>query len=809
MFEKETTKFIMPYRSLLLPLLFIVFQAGAQIQTQFPAQNQFDAYRQSGVQEKLFLHTDKDFYLAGEICWFKVYYVDASFHRPLDLSKIAYVEVLDKNNKAVLQAKIALNEGDGNGSIYLPATLESGNYRLRSYTNWMKNYTADFFFEKNITIINPQKVYDGDSVQQKEAYDIQFFPEGGNLVNGIRSTIALRITDQHGKGVICDGVVVNEKNDTIRKISTLKFGMGNFEMIPSSGTKYRAILSLGNGKKIESVLPAAYTTGYVMHLESVDNNQLKIAIETSRDIHSAVYLFAHTRGSIKTSMKADVLNGTAEFIVDKNKLGEGISHFTVFNEERQPVCERLYFKYPAQKLSITMKTDATGYELRNKISLEVNSSNQDIKPVQADLSLAVYKLDDLQRLDEMDITNYLWLSSDLSGTVESPSFYFTNINELTLTAMDNLMLTQGWRRFKWEDILHNKKPSFDYIPEYVGHIVNGRVVKTGTGQPAKEIDSYLSVPGTRTQFRTTQSNAKGAIKFEMKDFYNDGEIIVQTNNQRDSAYTIEITSPFSDNHSNKPLPAFKLPNENATTLTNHNIGVQVENVYNGLKQKQFRLPALDTSSFYLKPDITYLLDNYVRFTTMEEVLREYVKPVNVKRRNGKYYFPVFDELRKLFFETDPLLLLDGVPVFDMNKFINYDPLLVRKLEVVSRVYYMGNTFFSGIVNFVTYNGNLTNYELDPHATVIDYDGLQLQREFYSPVYDTRLQAESKLPDFRNLLFWSPNIKTNESGKQNISFYGSDLPGKYVLVIQGITAEGNTGSSVMQIEIREPASVTNK
>ena len=119
----------------------------------------------------------------------KNYNVDAYYHKPLNFGKVAYIEILDKNNLPVLQAKVALNEGKGNGSFYLPNSIFSGNYRLRAYTNWMKNEGADYFFEKQLTIINAQKNSSENNLPKKMAYEISFFPEGGNLVNGIETQI--------------------------------------------------------------------------------------------------------------------------------------------------------------------------------------------------------------------------------------------------------------------------------------------------------------------------------------------------------------------------------------------------------------------------------------------------------------------------------------------------------------------------------------------------------------------------------------------------------------------------------------------
>ncbi len=100
----------------------------------------------------------------------------------------------------------------GNGSFLLPVDLASGKYRLRSYTNWMKNFSANYFFEKELTIVNPRFFTGKDSLRQKTAYRINFFPEGGNLVYGLKSRVAFSVTDQSNRGISCEGFIVNDKN---------------------------------------------------------------------------------------------------------------------------------------------------------------------------------------------------------------------------------------------------------------------------------------------------------------------------------------------------------------------------------------------------------------------------------------------------------------------------------------------------------------------------------------------------------------------------------------------------------------------
>ena len=491
-----------------------------------------------------------------------------------------------------------------------------------------------------------------------------------------------------------------------------------------------------------------------------------------------------------------------EFFIDKGRLGDGISHFTVFDAGRIPVCERLYFKFPENRLEIGLTTDKQVYANREKIKIHIITANQNGLPLPANLSMAVYQLDSLQGMDEMNIDNYLWLSSDLEGKIESPGYYFNNKGAGTEEAMDNLMMTQGWRRFRWEDIRQNKKPAFEFVPEYVGHTIKGKISDSATGVPARGVGVYLSSPGGRLQFRTAMSDSNGLIHFEMKDFYSNGGLILHTRYQKDSLLNIEVSDPFYHKYSDRKFSHDHQNDISQRVLMNHYVALRVQNQYAGNRLNEFRSPVIDTLPFYGNPDVSYLLDDYVRFTTMEEVLREYVAPVTLISRNGKYELKVLDEDREhVFFESEPLVLLNGVPVLDFNRIIQYDPLNIRKLDIVARTYFYGNMAFEGILNFVGYNGQVQAFELDPHSIVMDYEGLQAKREFYSPVYDTQQQIENRLPDFRKLLYWSPDIQTNTRGEKDIGFYSSDLTGHYAVIIQGISGDGKTGTQVIELTVK--------
>ena len=137
-----------------------------------------------------------------------------------------------------------------------------------------------------------------------------------------------------------------------------------------------------------------------------------------------------------------------------------------------------------------------------------------------------------------------------------------------------------------------------------------------------------------------------------------------------------------------------------------------------------------------------------------------------------------------------------------RKYLAIDPLKIKRLDVIKDRYFWGPSDAEGILSYASYKSDLAGVEIDPHAVVMDYEGMQLQRVFYSPVYDTDAQVASHMPDFRNLLYWGPTIKTNISGESQVTFYTSDEEGRYVVVIQGITADGESGSQSFTFDVKK-------
>lgn len=753
--------------------------------------------------EKVFIHTDRTFYLTGETVWFKLYCVNGSSHALSNASRVAYLEFITSDKQAAIQAKIEIKaDGTGSGSIPLPTSLNSGNYIVRAYTNWMKNAGSEFFFQQPITIVNPFiRLAPPEKVTSQATYDAQFFPEGGNLVAGLKSTVAFRVVDSQGKGIKYQGILLNQANDTITQFRPTKNGIGRFEFTPQKGQTYRALVTSDSTQnKSFYDLPKVFDQGTVLHIKE-NGEQLNIGVTNSeQQTNKIVEVLVHTRQAIVLSERMTLKNNQGSIQIDKTKIPDGITHITLFSESQQPLCERLYFKAPTGKLDI--KASASTYEqlTRKRIALDLTTTVTE-KAASANLSVAVFKSDSLQ-LPGPNIISYLLLTSDLRGNIESPDYYTSGNSSEIREATDNLMLTHGWSRFKWEDMSESKNQP-THILEHGGHIIQGRVFDK-SNKPAAGVTTYLASPGPYSRPYLSQSDAAGNIHFETPHFYGSNEVIIQTNPERDSTYHIEISEPFAAIESSLSIQGLSLNSKSGSRIEQRSILMQVQNIQNAKILKPKGIYG-DTTLFYGTPDEHYRLDDYTRFTTMEEVMREYVKGVMVRKRRNTFQFSNLDMIHKNPFSGNPLILIDGVPVFDATRIIGFDPLRVKYIDVVKQRYLIGGAAFDGIVAYRTYKGDLGGFQPDIKGLITDYDGIELRQEFFSPKYETPQQRSSTLPDMRSLLFWSSDVQTDAKGSKRVEFYTSDNAGKYNVVIQGITPEGHPGFTTLTFEVKnDPA-----
>lgn len=742
--------------------------------------------------EKVYVHLDRPTYLIGETVWFSMWVTDEQL-KPSPISSIGYLEFIDSDGEPVIQHKVAIQNGKGEGSFRISSDLATRVFRVRAYTQWMKNFSDSHFFESFVYIINPFLPL---PVTQRnvEKPDLQFFPEGGHALIGVENKIAFKGQNSEGVGFEFKGRILDENGKTVASFQPQVHGIGHFLFTPVEGKQYSAEITDNNGNTYQYPFDIISERGYALRVTD-RGSQLQIDVFRLNSTQDEPLFLLLYKGENSLGYRMEWAGNHALLELDKTKLNPGVNVLTLFDSKYQPVAERLFFQPLLTNQEIQVTTGKAVYGKREKISIELQPQHLS-DTVEA--SLAVFLTDDLPEPSTTSINTYLLLTSALKGQIENPDYYFAQ-GKTVSNALDDVMLTHGWRRFRSEELISTPfQPQ--YLPEPYGHLITGRIVSQSDGTPLDRRSILAAFPSAKAMPWVGITNENGAFILETKDFFGPREMVFQTNFRIDSTCQIIVNSPFAAITDKPRFPSLELDGRHQAALLKRSINMQSVNSYFPAPKTEVEL---DTVPFYDTPDFRYYLDDYTRFPTMEEVLSEYIPPVSIRLRRGKYYARVIETgVHKQYFTEDPLILIDGIPVFDTDRIIHFDPLKVKRADVVNRMYFLGPLTFPGIISFSTYTHDLSGFEVDPKALIVAYDGVLEKREFYVPNYDQKKRNSERLPDFRNLLFWTPSVKIAPGSPTKIEFNASDQPGNYRIILQGLSKDGVPVSAKGQFEIKD-------
>lgn len=767
-----------------LALLLITFPSFSQ-QDRSPGvyENKLRAFYKNNYQEQIYIQTDKRAYITGERVYFKVFCLEKTTSKASKLSKVAYFEILSDDNKQLIKAKIELKNGSGHGQVFIPTNINSGNFVMRGYTRWMQNYGPESFFHNMITIINPFKKLGLNPLSKPDDITINFYPETGDPINGLQTKVIFDCRYANGHPAKVQGILFANDTTEVVRFSPDQNGYGNFEYTPDIFNKYQVALLHADSTVTTHKVPMTIGKGLALQ---VDESKKDFTI----DIYCNDQLILESSDRIITILQQEdvmvlnkdlkLLNGKTSFTFDKTLLNDGVANLYLFSEGGDLLKTRSILKIEEKNEELISLTNST-YVTREGVKLSLDNKFDDFM----DCSIAAGSFHDNFKGQYLSLTNYLLIDHALKGFIYGIETYFEGDIESISSSINDLLIAFPEEKTDWLSAVEDKV----FIPEYRGAIITGQVVHKVTKEPTYGIYAYISTPGKNVQFNATQSKHDGQLIFEMNKFYGSNDVIIQTDYTKDTMYTIHIDNPFSEKYLEYNLPEINVDESMQTWIEQRSYNMQISNTYQKYETKLPPLTVIDTTTFYNDPDATYFLDDFTRFIVMEEVLREYVNGTNVRKNKEGFYLRMLDLERNDVFTENPLMLLDGVAVFDANEIIALDPLKIEKIETVKRRFHKGYLDCHGILNLTSYDGNLPGYKLNENAVIIEYDGLQFSRQYKFPEYLKPKDKRSTYPDFRNTLYWNPDYKSDDNSETIAEFYTSDAIDKYEVIINGISKNG--------------------
>ncbi len=791
-----------------------------------------EQFGQKFPQEKVHLHLDRNYFATGDTLHFRAYVVNADKNQFSTLSKILYVDLFNVDNSSRTTLSFPLEEGTASGTIEFPDTLKEGTYILQAYTNWMRNFDKDFFYH---TILKIGSVADSRSnikkeipVSKRNFHEAQFFPEGGNLVDGLTSVVGFKATGPNGLGEEVSGTITDESGKVLTSFRSAFAGMGRLILKPTAGHYYTALVKFQDGTIQKTALPLSSRSGYVLTVNNQENNNVIIQVNQSgQQLAGPVYLVSQANNKLISITELNTVSNSATISIPRRKFPSGIVQLTLFDKFSDPMAERLIFinRHDQLRLNLSMSKVTSG---STKFKMTVEVTDELSNPVSGGFSVAVLNqtttTDSSARMPS--ILSDLLLTSDLKGNIEYPDYYFRDKSPETSFNLDNLMLTQGWRRFLWKDLLAGKFPGSTYKAEK-NLSLSGEVESKGL--PVPNLRLSLVSKGNPAFTLDTMTDNKGHFTFDLPDLVGQHQFMVVASTKGNKDLKILFDHNPQPNVAGSPIPVS--PSGLDNQLLNYlSVKRQYPTDRPGLSEGQLhQLKEVEVKSkkLTLTEKAVAASENLNGPGNADQIIT--YKDLNncndlemclQGKLNGVVFKTVMDpnshSYKKVPFsisgmDKPMLLVVDGVAIPSNQAFLsNISAVDVQAIEVLrtgSKLVVYGTDASGGALVITTKKGGIDYEGINeplkitgnvPGVFYVNYDGYHKSREFYIPPMDQAFTKKSKSPE---TIFWKPLVQTNDEGKESVEFPVGINVKKNAVVVEGLSADGKIGYKYEEKVIR--------
>jgi len=791
--------------------------------------NKLNAFAAKHLVEKAYLHLDKPAYFWGDTVWYKAYTVIGAEHKLSAFSSVLHIELIGPGDSVVRRQVLQLTEGVAWGNLLLSRDLKPGDYRIRAYTNWMRNAGPEYFYDQKLQIAGLNSA--NTAIQKTTASnpDVQFFPESGYMINGVRSRIAVKVVSTAGLGEFVKGTIEDNSGSVVADFETQRLGMGSFFITPQAGKTYRAIIKTGESSFVTE-LPAARESGFVL---SIVNKQDSIDVTVSANAplfkekqHSRFYLLGQLGGKIYYTFLGKLDNTVVTWAINKTRFPSGILQFTLFSESGEPLNERIVFIQNNDVLKLSLSNPVVIAKARQNIKIELNAKDNDNNPVMGSFSVSVFNEGHpyADEENESTILTNLLLTSDLKGYIEKPNYYFMAQNDQNRANLDLLMMTQGYRRFEWKRVLTGVDESLAYQPEKALELSGSLKTSSGVAIPNGKVmlsamqDAY---------FADTLTDVNGNFKFRGLVLPDSTRILLsgrKANDSRNVVININTDYPQVPKLLQHQTNAALTPEMQAAIKRSY-VEYQQQLKNDSLKNvRQLKEVSIRAQRLEMNPVLS-ISSNLNGPGHADQVISDkqladcidlsdciLAKATGIKFKNGRFYtYRSQAHINTIsnpsggteIVETAMAVIIDG-NVMDDSHIDDVSPRDIASIEVLrsgANLAIYGSEASGGAFVITTKRFDVVDYKntSTPGLIVYRFPGFIKAREFYSPKY-VASATNPQQPDLRNTIYWNPELITDKNGNISFNYYNADAHGTYRVVIEGIDDNGNLGRLVYRYKV---------
>lgn len=796
--------------------------------------------------EKVHLHFDNTSYYVGDTIWFKTYVVLAETEVPSSISRPLYVELVDQAGHIADRQIIKLTQGEGNGQFILSSSMLSGYYEVRAYTRWMLAFSEPRYFSRTFPIYQPShsdqpersiSTYDlSPSMEKrpkknKEKLDLRFFPEGGQLVEGVTSQVAFKAESINEGAIELLGTLYTKEGKEITSFNTLHDGMGHFEYTPSAQPAVATVQY--QGKEYKFTLPQAVPAGYV--LKAVSNAgvlSVKLFCNAATPQDTVAVFISHQGRPYVCQLIHCRPDAPQEFVLPTRKLPKGVLQISVLNRDGNTLCERFVYVYPKAPLQILPAELKEVYPPYAPIRCELQVNNAIGEPVSGHLSVSIRDAirSDYQEYDNTIFTDLL-LTSDLKGYIHQPGYYFTDTSPRKQEELDVLLLIHGWRKYDMSQQIGVTPFTPLQLPE-PQLTLNGRVKSTIFKKDLKDIAlSIMIKKESEIITGNTNTDEYGCFSIPVENFEGTMEAVLQTRKigkerNKDASILIDRNfspepRPYSYNEvhplwkptSNWQQQAGKFDSlylDSIRRIDGRYLLDEIEIMSKRRRQSTNMTTKIKEQSidayYNVRQSVDLFRDNGKIVTTIPELM-EMLSPHFLWERSSnnctyrqKPICYIMDN--HILSETEVKMMLtevDGLASIIIGKGTKgIDDDIIQN----SKVSDSNDINFSELDKYsIFYLIPLPRRDvLNKHETAVPgtrqtvIQGYTHPLEYYSPAYPTRELYMDKA-DKRRTLYWNPSVQTDSNGKAVIECYNNQYSTPLIIQAETLTGDGKIGSLI--------------
>lgn len=775
----------MQQRLLLILLLLVSLDISAQEKPELDAVYE-DYFNLTRVIPHL--HLNKTSFLQGEEVWFKAYIVDQNKNKLNDITSNLVCTLHDEEGNEVARKLIFIDKGIGHGSFLLDTVFQKKTYYLKASTNWMKNFKEDQTYLQKINIIRD---FNKKAKKTKVQYDVQILPEGGHLVESVKSMVGVVIKNNNNEGIKIDnGLVLNEAGSEVGSFKTNLFGHGKFELNYRTGEKYFVSFTV-NEEKVTKQVPLAKPLGYVLNINNSSKKYLRIILKTNyntqirAESRTVKVLIHNTKFYLLENIKLNPNYRDYDLFIEREKLKKGINIITIFDHKDRPLSERIAFNYSDdlfETVSIgksAVQNDSISFSLQKK---QNNRASYYLSASFLPEGTKAYNPDN-------NIYASILLKPYVRGYIQNASYYFRNTNEKKLLDLDLLLLTQGWSKYKWNNVLYNTPtPTFENE--------RGITIKGELNIPEKRLRGKLSLVAPKDNIYT--SKRLSSLSYEFKHLYlREGTRLIlsylkKKKEIKPNGYLRFIPSIVNEKIS---IPAITdIQRIEDTTAINVSKFLVERELLDEIKLKS-------EVKFNNRPIVTV---GYTKGVKIADHYADHVSLMDIITGNGflvdgfafadngnpelliyeRQHYHLRTALQNINVNNPPPRLAQ-VFLNDLNITTSTRQLLYIKADNVDEVFF--NRSENGSISIYTKKRTAVNVSI-PTAT-LDYivpNGFAVEKEYYNPNY-----SSYRSPTFKKYgaIYWKPDIELSKKEKQIQVKVPVHYQNSMTLFVEGITSDG--------------------